>query len=244
MPTREDRLRLTREAAWAFVEDMKHIREVLSREIPDRGELRRLSGPLRRLLIDNGGDILRVASPRIGRVHLVAPDNAPITRSGQITPFAFFASGGVKAFGVDFRAAMFEAGQSAREIEGFDPDATINLKFQDFLGQPVMCINGDWVTRLQIVTYIANKASAVHSDSRREGIDKLISRMRRSADFRILNGMPTYSFNLDAYLIDEHEFKYSPGSIDPVLLELQAAAHFLASSPSIEDLEKTIISGD
>jgi hypothetical protein len=60
----------TRDAAAAFVEDMPHIREVLNRVNPDRGELRRLSNPLRRLLIDNGGDLRDIAAPRIGRFKL------------------------------------------------------------------------------------------------------------------------------------------------------------------------------
>ena len=53
---RDELLRVTREAAAAFAQDMEHMREIIKRPIPDSGEIRRVSGTLRRLLIDNGGD--------------------------------------------------------------------------------------------------------------------------------------------------------------------------------------------
>lgn len=48
---KEEMLAATRMAAAALLEDMQYIREVVERSEPSRGELRRLSGTLRRLLI-------------------------------------------------------------------------------------------------------------------------------------------------------------------------------------------------
>jgi hypothetical protein len=70
--TTEELLNVTRGAAMALVEDLPHIREVVNRPDPDKGELRRLSNELRRLLIDNGGDLRDVAAPRIGRFKLLS----------------------------------------------------------------------------------------------------------------------------------------------------------------------------
>jgi hypothetical protein len=59
----------TREAAAAFVEDIPHVREVVNRANADRGELRRLSNVLRRLLlVDNGGDLDRGPTHRSTRM--------------------------------------------------------------------------------------------------------------------------------------------------------------------------------
>ena len=42
----------TREAASAFLEDMAYIRQIVAKEVVPRDELRRLSGLLRRFLVD------------------------------------------------------------------------------------------------------------------------------------------------------------------------------------------------
>ncbi len=88
----------TREAAAAFIEDMEHFREVLKRTDPIRGELRRLSGALRRLLVER--DIAKIATPRIGRIMIAAPDNKPLLKAGEKAPYLFVGSGGIDAFGM------------------------------------------------------------------------------------------------------------------------------------------------
>lgn len=107
----EELLLASRGAAAAFIEDMPHVREVLNRPDPDRGEIRRMSNILRRLLIDNGGDLRGVAAPRIGRSTLQSPDNAPILKLARNTPIPFFQSAGASVFGVIFRAGMLEIDQ-------------------------------------------------------------------------------------------------------------------------------------
>src|SRR5437868_1161900 len=93
----------TREAAIACVEDVAHMRDVLSRLDPDRGELRRLSAILRRLLIDNGGDLRRIAPPRVGRLELLIPDNKAIYAADRKNPYTFFGSASVETFGLFIR---------------------------------------------------------------------------------------------------------------------------------------------
>ncbi len=51
-------LAATKEAAAALVEDTAHMTDVLSQDNIPRGEIRRLSAIMRRLLVDNGGDVL------------------------------------------------------------------------------------------------------------------------------------------------------------------------------------------
>jgi hypothetical protein len=67
----------TLEAAAAFLEDMQHIREILARPNPIRGELRRLSNILRRLLPDR--DLQNIAPCRnLDPLQIDAPDNTKI----------------------------------------------------------------------------------------------------------------------------------------------------------------------
>jgi hypothetical protein len=96
-------LQETREAGAAFVEDMKHVRDVVIRQDTSRADLRRLSGVLRRLLVER--DIARIASPRLGRRNFGVPDNSAFHKITD-NPFSFFGSGGANIFGVNARALV------------------------------------------------------------------------------------------------------------------------------------------
>src|SRR5690349_11828921 len=124
--TKERLLKETREAAAAFIEDIAHVRNTLCAD-PDRGGVRRLSSVLRRLLIDNGGDLPRIASPRVGRLMFLEPDNQPVYRADRKHPFSFFGSHGVVVFGAEFRAVAYHAPQSAQDLVGFDPTRMVTV---------------------------------------------------------------------------------------------------------------------
>jgi hypothetical protein len=240
-PELRDQLILaTREAAVAFLEDMPHIRDVLNRPNPDRGELRRLSSVLRRLLIDNGGDIRDIAAPRIGRFVLLSPDNKPVFKAARKTTYDFFASAGVLAFGIHFRAAAFEKGTKPTPLENFDPDRTVELPMDNFLSQDVLCFQGRWITRRDAIKYIANIASGVHSGRPKDEKEKTIARIRKSASFSAIPGAPNVQFNVDSLFPAEPPFQYLPNAVDPVLLEMLAAAHYLELSPDIRRLEELV----
>lgn len=240
-PERREQLILaTREAAAAFVEDMPHIREVVNKQNPDRGELRRLSAVLRRLLIDNGGDLRTVAAPRIGRFTILSPDNKPIFKTARKHPYEFFGSAGVSAFGVHFRAAAVEKAPKPQPSEDFDPERTVALPLDNFLSQDVICLQGKWITRRDALKYIANIASGVHSGVPKEEIEKVIARVRRSAVYNAVPGAANFAFNIDALYADDPPFQYTPDAIDPVLVEVLAASHFIELSPDIRRLETTV----
>jgi hypothetical protein len=238
---RQHLLVATREAAAALAEDMTHVRETLNRSDPDRGGLRRLSAVLRRILIDNGGDLRDVAAPRIGRFQILSLDNKPVYKADKERPYAFFGSGGVAAFGISFRAVTIENGNSAQVLEDFDPDRTITLSLEGFLGQQVLCLQGDWVTRRDAVKYIANIASGVHSGTAKDDVDRRIARLRSVVSYRA-QSLETASINFDtsAFQNAEPPFRYQSDALDPVLVEVLATAHFLAVSPDIGRLEEVI----
>lgn len=106
-PERQRQMLLdTREAAAAFVEDLAHIREALQRPSPSRGEIRRLSNVLRRILVDNDGDIRRIAPPRVGKIIFDVPDNNALYVSARSLPFFYFLVAAQKYLDYLFGAAL------------------------------------------------------------------------------------------------------------------------------------------
>jgi hypothetical protein len=237
---RAELLSATHEAAGAFAEDMAHVRETVNKQSQDRGELRRLSNVLRRFLIDNGGDLKDIAAPRVGRIAILTPDNKPVYQTDGKRPHAFFASGGVMIFGVLGRAAAAIEGSTPHLYENFDPAAVIESSPDNFLAQKVLCLAGKWVRRRDALKYIANIASGVHSGAPKSDTEKLIARIRQSASFTAMPNGLVLKFKIDGLFSSEPAFKYERDAIDPVLVEVLAAGHFLEMSPDIRRLEEAI----
>jgi len=242
-------LAATREAAAAFVEDMPHICELLNKTNLDRGDPRRLSNILRRLLIDNNGDLRDIAAPRMGKVTIATPDNKPFYKLDEKQPYVFFGSGGATIFGVNLRAAMQLRGSinpgpgEARALlpkfePGFDGQGWIPLPIDSFLSQKVLCLKGRWVNRRDAIKYVANVGSGVHSGAPREEVEKLVAEIRRAATYSVANSAFAMTFNQSntSPFPILGQFKYQPDAIDPVLAEVLAAAHYLSVSPDIQKL--------
>jgi len=243
---RKERLDLTREAAAALVEDLQHMREILRRTDPSRAELRRLSVTLRRILVER--DLSTVAAPRIGRIKLKAPDNKPIVKSNSKHPIPFFGSGGVEVFGVEVACSMIEQGAGPRRpLPGFHPGRTVDLCLDGFLSQPVLCFQGEMVSRARTIEYVANIGSAAHSGSpetataNKRNAYKILSRIRSVASYSVSAGVPTIAMNVTAITGDDPHFTYTPRAIDPVLLELLAATHYVVISDDTAKLEQVVL---
>jgi hypothetical protein len=128
-------LAATREAAIAFVEDMPYLRTTSNQFNPERSGIRRLSGTLRRLLVES--DLTNIAAPRIGRLSLLMLDNEPIYGVAQKHPYEFFGSSGVSAFGVCFRAAAVEQRLYPKRIKHFDPERMIEVRLDNDRASPM-----------------------------------------------------------------------------------------------------------
>jgi hypothetical protein len=231
-------LESTRNAATVLVEDVGCLREIVSKDFQCPIELRRVSFIVRRLLVDR--DLSTIAAPRIGKIWLEAPGNNPIYRAGTSDPYLFFLSGGASIFGVFIKWGMTDRGTKPRTLKDADPSATTKLSFDGFCGQRVLCLNGQWVSRIAVVKYVANKCSAVHSQSPATEVDKTLSRLRSAATISLTEGVAQIAFNLRAIENEGAEFEYSKERIDAVLVELLATMHFLVNSPDVIRLEKII----
>ena len=232
------RLESSREAALALVEDVAYLREVTTRTDASPAELRRLSAVLRRLLIDD--DLLVVAAPRIGKVLLNAPDIKPVYKAEGNLPYLFFGAGGASIFGVYAAATICDVGP-ARPMPDYDPDRIASVRVDSFLAQRVLCLRGEWVSRRAAIKFIANIASGVHSDAPKTDEERILASIRRCATVRMENGMPNFTVNMGAVLGPDPPFRHTQNAVDPVLLEVLAAAHYLVGSPAILALEASIV---
>lgn len=179
-----------------------------------------------------------------GRCLIPTFDNKPLQKAEGKHPYLFFASGGAITFGVRFRAAKMDHSHQRRSIVGFDPEATVNLPIDNFLTQKVLCIDGLWLKRDDVIKYVANKASGVHSGDPDTKEFKALERISRCVSFAIEQAGDekrcVVNFEMDQYLVPNPPLRYDPKGIDPVLAELLAACHCLAQSDDIKTLESRI----
>ncbi|MER9436551.1 hypothetical protein [Mesorhizobium sp. M0618] len=243
----------TRGAAGAFVEDMEYLCEAVERKETSRGEIRRISAILRRLVVDR--DLGIVAGPRLGKITITAPDNRAFYRVAEKLEYLIFVSGGAKVFEAwidrinvlitDRPANASEADVAKKLLAKLPTDdrATwkVQLTLDQFAQQKVLFYRGCWVTRQQVIKYMANISSGVHSGAPTEKFDLALAQLRHSTGVTITG--PT-SVNLDVFKGGLHSQEtavtHSRDSVDLVLVETLAAATWLTDSPRVLQLENAV----
>jgi hypothetical protein len=232
----------TKEQAAALFDDIQYLRAISVHPEQSPADLRRASGVLRRLLVER--DIANVAAPRIGRILFSAPDNNPFYEAAENAPFTFFASGGMEVLGVRFRTAIVDFNSSPRpQLARVNPDATVQLRLDGFLSQRVLCLNGQWVGRGDVIKHIANVAHGVHSGTATTAVDETISRIRKTVWYSKAEPPGGLSITFDIHSLQriaEPVFHYSTNAIDPALLELLSTVSYLLKSEDVVRLEALI----
>ena len=239
----EDRsilLLATKEAAAAFVEDMAHIRQMLTTQEHLPGQIRLLSAILRRLAVDN--DLRSIAPPRVGPLSLLVPDNSEIYHAAKKQRLSLFASGGMSVFNCECRALVGGEGREFVLPSDFDRKKLISVSLDGFLTQKVLAFKDNWFSRKQVIKYVANVASGVHSSHERSREDIMLSSLRQYMKLTAHGGGARIDVTWSAYANPHHPtpFTWKPESVDFVLVELLSAAHFLSISPDIMTLESSI----
>lgn len=107
----------TAEMARVLLDDLAHIREIISRDKPSPGDIRRLANLLRRILIYD--ELRKVATPRTGRVRICAPDMNPVYRSDDKHPIFFAVADRATLFGMIMTVPMIEQGPRPRQLPGY-----------------------------------------------------------------------------------------------------------------------------
>jgi hypothetical protein len=231
----------TREQATALFDDLHYLRDIAASRIQSAPEIRRASSVLRRLLVER--DIASVAAPRIGRFMFSMPDNRIFYKAANEVSFTFFASGDTEVFGVKFRHAIVDLNypQAGRRHLGMVIPQRMRTRLDGFMSQRVLCLNGQWVTRADVIKHVANVASGVHSGIATTLADETISRIRRSVWYTKSRDSVKITCDMAALeLRSEPLFTYSPERIDPALLELLATITQILASEDTERLEHII----
>jgi hypothetical protein len=233
---REERLRATASGCDPFLEDLQHMRDVLNDPKPDG--IRRMSAILRRMLVE--GNLLEIASPRIGSIELMTVEMKGVERSNRSSPLPFFAAGGADIHGVAFGGVLFTHG-TGKPTPEFHPDNRILVKADNFLKQYVICINGKWITRGDVVKYIANVAGGVHGGKIKDGQEALVRRARHVFSMDLSERPPRPLFNFGALGLEDLPLTLDRKAIDCVLGELLSAATLLVRSEDVLELEKLLL---
>ena len=94
-----------------------------------------------------------------------AKDNNPIYHAARKQSVRIFLSGGISVFNKEVRAIVTSLTGNFRLDPTFDKTKTATVTLDGFLNQKVLAKNNKWATRGQVIKYIANKSSGVHSKS-------------------------------------------------------------------------------
>jgi hypothetical protein len=237
----------TRDTAAAMIDDLQHMREVIAKTEPTPGDIRRLSNPLRRILLDNGGDLRKIAPPRIGKLELLVPDIRPLIKSGEKVPYNLFSAGLAEVLGMSLDALMMPV----RQVPGYVPERVISVRLDGFLSQRIICFNNVWISRADVIKYVANVGHGVHSGDPREPKHELIKIIRHIATVH-MDDSGVFTMTFDQQLLRSTDPKPQPSTdtdkplainksaMDIVLIQLMSAIRYLTTSPDILRLEEII----
>lgn len=106
---------------------------------------------------------------------------------------------------------------------------------------PLGKAEGTFITRRDIINYVANKAGGPHFDNKRLEANACLDRIRSAVTFTL----PTpedlhFDFNPRAFITPTDNFVPSLNSIDSVFIELAATCRFLSISPVIKSLKEQL----
>lgn len=255
----------TKEMAEAMLEDLEHFRAAVRRQNTSRSELRLLSTSLRRLLVND--ELRKIASPRIGKLELSAPDYHPLHEVAAKAVEVQFSGGvGTRVFGQSigpFSLMRFRDPPPFSHVEDhvrrlgtptipFEREKRISLRLNNFLTQKVICFKTVWISRGAIIKHVANLGSGAHSGNPETSEEKLISRLRSTCAYHLSDSGvevrfseifsdPDWDLNIALGKNDETAATDEDfSSIDPALVELLTAAQLVSESPSVLRLEEVV----
>lgn len=228
-------LKQTRDAAQYFLEDLDHIRQVINAKEAGPGEIRRISAILRRLLVERA--LPAIATPRIGRIVLDVPDLKPVYVAFRSHPPEFYLAAGTSIFGSMF--AGFAVNAPPGTPSSAPDENQIELPVESFLKQNVIFAEGRWLSRSDVIKYIANASSGVHAGVAKTPAEEILQRTRKRVVMHLRDEIPSVSFDI-ASSGPTPDLAFDKKHVDGVLIELLSAADRLATSKSVLALEALI----
>lgn len=245
MPFSEEKrhqlLEETREAAQAALEDLTYLREMTGRSTPDSAAVRRSSSILRRLLVER--DLERVSSPRIGSPSIIARNIESIVRIAEQNKVFIVSTADIKFAGHSFGSIVVGPYPGDPNRPLLD-DGSISLSLSSFMRQEAICFRGSWISRREVLKYVANVASGVHTGSTKTDVEQAIRDLRYAVTVTASEGderAPSIGFgDFATHFAEDRPFQTIPGRLDLALLELVATAIYVTRSPDIHALEAVI----
>jgi hypothetical protein len=225
---REKAILDTKTQAAALLDDLSHFREVLQRATPTRGELRSLTATLRRLLIERALTI--VAAPRIGRFQFDVPDNRQTNEKGLV----FYFMGGYQPQNIPHSAGPSSNQKGSKMIK---------VRLDGFLSQRVLRFAGCWITRKQVLEFVAYSASGIHNPA-----SEPPSEVNQALGFLYKNSrladqaleFVVVPLTGGAAQLDRSEQNRTANQVDAILLELLSNIMFIVESEDTKRLEAII----
>jgi hypothetical protein len=201
-----------------------------------KGDVRRLAHIARRLLTDSGqGELARVAAPRVGRIHVSAPNNQGDYDAQAEIPAIHWISGGAPIAGVTMRGFQLYEGQPNFEKiadiyrrAGGLGEKTIPL--HKFMYQRVAFFRGTWCNRHDVIDYVANVGHGVHSGKADTAKRMALDALARSTQVGI-------------QIIDQSTIIQAvprEKSCDGISYEMLCTLYFVSHADDVRALERTI----
>ncbi len=102
-----------------------------------------------------------------------------------------------------------------------------------------------WATRRDVIKYVANNASGVHSYAPKDNIDTVLTNARNCVTLNRNNKNDiNTTLHIGQMLNPTSEFVYDKNTTDVVLFELICAIHFFITSPDVlrlcEEIKKEL----
>ena len=229
----EKRRAATAEKAYAALDDLAWMRELIVQRVPSAVSARQLGTTLRRLLVN--GELRDIAAPRVGRIEIRTNDTAGLLRVPRIHLY--------------FSGRTDDPTQLGNYLQRYADDPIpspssegrplVFCRIDQFLAQKVICVRERWVNRLDVIKFVAINASSAHTKPATTDAELILAEARRLLWFDVTDtGDRKGTINPSGF--GGTEFIRTEGTIDCVLLEAIAAAAYLCSSPDTIILEAEI----
>lgn len=234
-----DQIQETRSSAIAIYEDFVVLQDICNKVETRPVDLRLASNIVRRWLVEN--QLARVASPRVGRLQLMAIDNNPVYRAEREGGIVAFVSGGAIVHGAYIAAGAMNEGSRPVRFVDYHPDKLISLTLDTFLKQRVIYSSREWTTRLQVIKFVAHADHGVHGYGARKDWEKRLSEFRQEVSVTLVEGpdgnpMPSVEWSVGSPMSDISVGDYDPSRVNGVLLELISTITFMVNSPDVVGL--------
>lgn len=230
---KEEMRAATYEAAFALLDDLNFIREAVDKAAPSRTDVRRISGVLRRLLLED--HLTEVAGPRVGSLRFPIFDNVATLAETKndfvsvgLAPFYGFNNGLFSVFHSEIRGeAFFAMPPDERPVREVRRDGLLSDK--------VARLEGLEISRADVLKFICHHDFGIHFVGKNAAAFAAIKRFRNAI---------TFSVNPDG-MLQLTRRDLDTGRPKGALMDLAHAhtfstAFFLVSAPDVQNLARVL----